>query len=29
MTEIHVVFGTGSLGKWTARELTRWGSKSA
>ena len=27
MTEIHVVFGTGSLGKWTARELTRLGKQ--
>lgn len=25
MSELHVVFGTGPLGKWTARELTRLG----
>lgn len=25
MTELHVVFGTGPLGKWTARELVRMG----
>jgi nucleoside-diphosphate-sugar epimerase len=27
MTEIHVVFGTGPLGKWTARELARLGKQ--
>jgi nucleoside-diphosphate-sugar epimerase len=25
MTELHVIFGTGPLGKWTARELARLG----
>jgi len=25
MTELHVVFGTGPLGKWTARELVKMG----
>ena len=25
--ELHVVFGTGALGKWTARELVRLGKK--
>lgn len=25
MNELHVIFGTGPLGKWTARELTRLG----
>jgi uncharacterized protein YbjT (DUF2867 family) len=27
MTDLHVVFGTGPLGKWTARELTRLGKQ--
>jgi len=27
MTEYHVVFGTGPLGKWTARELVRLGKQ--
>ena len=27
MTELHVVFGTGPLGKWTARELTGLGKQ--
>ena len=27
MTELHVVFGTGPLGKWTARELARLGKQ--
>jgi nucleoside-diphosphate-sugar epimerase len=26
-TELHVIFGTGPLGKWTARELTRQGKR--
>jgi nucleoside-diphosphate-sugar epimerase len=25
--ELHVIFGTGALGKWTARELLRFGKK--
>lgn len=27
MSELHVIFGTGPLGKWTARELTRLGKQ--
>ena len=27
MTELHVIFGTGALGKWTARELVRMGKR--
>jgi nucleoside-diphosphate-sugar epimerase len=27
MTELHVIFGTGPLGKWTARELVRLGKR--
>ena len=26
-TELHVIFGTGPLGKWTARELARQGKR--
>ena len=25
--ELHVIFGTGALGKWTARELINWANK--
>jgi nucleoside-diphosphate-sugar epimerase len=27
MSELHVVFGTGALGKWTARELVKMGKR--
>ncbi len=27
MAELHVIFGTGPLGKWTARELARLGKQ--
>ncbi len=27
MSELHVVFGTGALGKWTARKLVKMGKQ--
>jgi len=27
MSELHVIFGTGPLGKWTARELVKMGKQ--